>query len=574
MTDCIIYTRKSDEQAQADDFEIQEEVCRKYAESKGYNIVAKYREAHSGKHSPMTRLIMKQAIQDIKEHRASVIVIRTYDRLARESSQMFYWLFQIEEIAHGRVEAAEQQIDRNDPMVKLQFQVLAAALEIERNTVVSRLDGGKRKRAARGYLMGSPNARYGYRWVDNEPGKRTAYEVDEVSGAIVRQMFRWASEGKSMHQMARELNKSGIPTPSTYAKQFHNPGNRMVAKYWHEGQIKVILQDERYAGKPVAYRTKTTRDYRDDREKEYMVTKLSDEPMELPIGTWPALITSEQFKAVQARLATNRAGRKPADVQVALFRGHVYCGVCGSRMHSMKAPNSDQYIYACSKRRSRASDPSEACPGGGFNIRCRTADERGWLGVKYVLVNRVGFIQMLHDQVHSEQSKDDLATHVQTAIGALHAKQEERTNLVRSLGMIKDDDLRQETISLMEAVSIEVKKLEKQALEAQKEMDDAKAGDALIDSIVDQIYGWHEEWVKQTRGGDYNWPSDAQMSDFDQMPWDLKRLAVERSGIHLKVYPVGWRQEHEGLPSDAARVVVVFQYGDIYGESTPSSKIY
>ena len=52
METCVLYLRKSNPNADYEEFNIQERICREYAVKKGYAIHHVYREAHSGKYSP------------------------------------------------------------------------------------------------------------------------------------------------------------------------------------------------------------------------------------------------------------------------------------------------------------------------------------------------------------------------------------------------------------------------------------------------------------------------------------------------------------------------------------------
>jgi site-specific DNA recombinase len=538
---CLLYLRESDESAEADDFKVQEDVCRKYAQEKGYVILGVYREAHSGKHSPFTRVVLRQAMEEIKSGKAKVLVCRTYDRLARTVEQTYAILFEIEQLYHGREEAAQEQLDRNSSTAKLQFAVLAAASELERDRIAERIAGGKRKRAENGNLMAAPYPAYGYQWLDDVPGKRTAYVVDRESSAVVREIFERAARGESTREITRSLNNRGILPPSAYAALHRDLGKRKQATLWHREPVRVIINHAGYAGKPVAYRHKYTRDASDR-----MTHKLSDNPLSLPTSTWPALVSPELFALANARLKANTPGRKPLDPTIALLKRHVYCGVCGRRCIAQRF--GDRHSYSCVRRAMSATDPSEACPGGNFAIRCHIVDEIGWEAVVVLLESKETFAKMLYDRV---QSADDIESHVKASDGALKAKQEEHENLAKRIAMTSDDLVAQTIISQMELTAIEIRKLELQAQKAREQLDDRDAQTLYVQQTLQHIYGRRETGIA------------LDIDDYDNLPWEIKRLAVESSSVRVDLYPTGWRE-------DGRRIVPYFP-GELLGFMTTTA---
>jgi DNA invertase Pin-like site-specific DNA recombinase len=532
METCVILLRKSNTNAEADDFDIQEDVCRKYADKMDYKILKVLREAHSGKSSPMTRNIMKEAVDDIKHHRAKVLIVRDLDRLARTTNQIYYYLFQVEEMYHGRVELAQGTIDRTSPFAKQQMHLAAMFAEMERDNIETRTKAGKRKRAERGQLMAAAWPAYGYRWADDEIGQRTRYEIDPASSVVVKQMFDWAAQGQSLKEIARKLNQQHLPTPSTYAASLRDTG-RQQSQIWHWESVRSILRQPGYAGQALAFRHNYEWQYDDKQDVDRLTRKASENALELPTSAWPAIITPEQFHMVQQRLKLNKAGRRPADRQAVLFQGHVYCGCCGKRMVGQKT--GQYYSYRCSSRRTVVADASLACPGGHFTIQCHKADAEGWDGVKMLMTSRERFEELLREKVQT-QPEDDMSVHAAVAVGALRQKQDELDNLARRVGMASDA-VAKVLIEQMEVVSKEVKGLEKQANDAQRLVDDRKAADAWVNERLERIYGWLEYGAHVSDGYGTGELLDEAL---DKLPFDLKRVAIEASGIRVYVFPAGW----------------------------------
>lgn len=106
MERAVIYCRKSEEWKDRNDvsFEDQENDTRQYAEQRGYQVVKSYRESHSGA-DLRNRALIWEAMDDIRAGRADILLVRNYDRLARKPEHQGVILYEVEEVAHGRVEA-------------------------------------------------------------------------------------------------------------------------------------------------------------------------------------------------------------------------------------------------------------------------------------------------------------------------------------------------------------------------------------------------------------------------------------------------------------------------------------
>lgn len=543
---CVILCRKSNENAKEDDFSIQEQVCRAYAESKGYHVYRVYHESHSGQHSPWSRQVLQQAKDDIRSGKASILIVRTLDRLARDPAQAWFQLFEIENRYHGRVEAAEENLDRSSPLARMQLTILIEASGMERERVTQRLAAGKEKRARRGHLTGGPNARYGYRYVDDVPGQRTAYAINPDTAPIVRRIFEQAGQGMALRAIARSLNMDGIPTPASYAASQQDTGTRRVGKYWQVEQLRSILKDSRYAGRAVLFRYKTMRD-ENTGKRSYT---LNEHPMPAPSEMWPAIVSEEMFSMASMRQQKQVAGRKPL-IQ-ALLRGHAYCALCGRTLSLTTIHGGKATVYRCRNRMPTDSP----CPG--VEIRQELLDKRGWEAIKELLVSREKFVDLLRERY---APKHDYNAYLASTGGVLREKQEELRKLSESVGLSPNATVRQTLIERMEQVAEDVEKLEKQHQEAQRLAESGNATELWIQDVLKRIYGWadavqrawdaplaakvgvlptHEEIQRWSDTVDSTMTAHWDAIDaLDALPFDMKRVAIEASGIVVKLHPVG-----------------------------------
>ncbi len=305
----VVYCRKSNESALPTDvsFDIQELEIEKYAREKGYRIGRVLKESHTGADLAGRPLIW-EAIDEVRSGRAQVLLVRNYDRLARKPEHQGVILYEVEEKAGGRVEAALEPYDTNDVMQRTMRGIMAVVAEAERLNVVARMERGKTHRAGLGHLMGASNPLFGYAWADDVEGKRTAFVVDPEPAAIVRRIFALATTGHSLRRMARMFDAEGVPTPSQWAAHTGHIGRRAVGESWRPEQIRRILQDETYMGQGATYRyvRKRTKNGKSTR-----VVRPDGDGKRVPLNV-PALVDADTWKAANAVFVTKEVeGRRP-----------------------------------------------------------------------------------------------------------------------------------------------------------------------------------------------------------------------------------------------------------------------
>lgn len=207
----LAYLRVStDRQAeQGNGLDDQEARIRAWARANGHKIIGWHRdEGISGSNGIESREALPVALGMIKRGEAAGIVVKCLDRLARDLVIQETLLAEIRRMG-GEVfttSAAEQDYltdDPDDPSRKLIRQILGAVNEYERSMIKLRLRSGRKIKAAKGgYAYGSPA--FGQR----VEGRQLVTDEDEAAAvARIRQMH---DAGKSLRQIAAELDKEGI----------------------------------------------------------------------------------------------------------------------------------------------------------------------------------------------------------------------------------------------------------------------------------------------------------------------------------------------------------------------------
>lgn len=217
----VAYARTSTQNgAGSDSLSAQIEECRKWAGSNGHEVVVSYEDnALSGSLGIEDRPGLGAALLAVEDGTADGLVVHRVDRLARELHVQEVALahawnvgehVSVFEVVEG---GAIKRDDPNDPHRRFLRQVMGAAAELERGLVRARLQGGRRRKAARGGYVGGTrlHRRYGYDLVDGE------YQPRDDEQAVIRRILdARASEPKPAPwaAVAGALNADAVPSPS------------------------------------------------------------------------------------------------------------------------------------------------------------------------------------------------------------------------------------------------------------------------------------------------------------------------------------------------------------------------
>lgn len=187
-----------------------------------------------------------------------------------------------------------------------------------------------------------------------DPNDKNKLVIDEEAAAVVRQIFRWASEGHREQSITAMLNERGIPNPTRY-KELHGSSYRNGTALHHHGlwskpSVKRILRNEMYTGTMVQGRTKKVS------YKSKKVVSVPEENWYVVPGTHEAIIDRETFERVQpARELRTREDKRG---ELHPLAGLVRCMECGSAM-SKTSNNNHTYYLRC--KLSMASGSRKLC---------------------------------------------------------------------------------------------------------------------------------------------------------------------------------------------------------------------
>jgi DNA invertase Pin-like site-specific DNA recombinase len=503
----IIYCRVStDRQEENYSLDTQEEECRDYCAAESLTVAAVLREVGSA--ADIDRPIFQDALDYLRRGEAGVFVVHKYDRFMRNQDGQILALSEIRQGLGARAVSVQERL--GDSLEdKLLEGIYAYVSAKERQHIRERMQGGRKARAQRdGLPLPGPTAPYGYRWVYETRAdgrqRKTRLEENPATAPIVRRIFHEVASGATAGAVARGLTADGIPTPSQARSQAGSEKSKPIATEWGRNSLHKMLTNPYYAGAAVAYRWQAVTHKKRSEQTGRVVTKRSQRKREepgvpLPAENVPALVSAEEWQAVQAQLARNKIEaanntRYPASQ---LLRGGVaVCAYCGRRMHVKHlSPNPQRReigAYVCA---ARYDWPASRCEGGSPSVAVNILDADIWDKVATVLTTHaVSLALMLREADPSGQSlagqhlTRDIATH-----DGLIAEQEKRLKNLLRMQIDASDD---ETYAFAKSQADEVRarlarfRAQREDLAAQRE--DLAATARIAEHLLSRLPGGSE----------------------------------------------------------------------------------
>lgn len=381
-----IYCRVStDDQEENTSLDEQEEVGKQYCRENGLIVGKVHREIFTGyQYREREKLgLMRKRYQ---EGTIQGVVVRTIDRLSR--SQVHNAIL-MEEMEHYDVtlHCVKEKID-DTPMGKFVRMVLGFVAEMEREKILDRTLTGRFNSVKEGKIsaVGAYKLLYGFQWHDTE--KKDYIIVNPKQADIIKELAEPYANGESCESLIRYLTAKGVPSPGQEAIAAGRKPREGETGMWNRRTIIKILTDPRITGKGVTvFNT------------HHKGAKNMLEPVQIPDGTYPAIISEELYQRILQRARTNKEdasknGKHPEEYL--LRAGFIKCH-CGESMltamdyNSYKAPTTgniikyDYHIYQCNNH---GNNHKKSC----VRRNSKKLDEMVWHEVEE-LANHVTLIE-------------------------------------------------------------------------------------------------------------------------------------------------------------------------------------
>jgi len=361
------------------------EACTAYAKENGFEIVETFRETHSAKDF-LDRPELSKLRENLNDGKYDVVIIYCLDRLSRGAYLKFFLdeCYRNDAQLISITEPIEDTPEARLILAAKEFQSEVELIRIRERTVRGRLTKLKS-----GKLVKPSMDLYGYETI-KDTGKR---QMVGGEAATVKRIFQYYLQGHSQRAITQFLTQDEIPTPGAGKERIYTHerfrflNNGGPNYLWQHAMIKRILTNAAYYGQTYALQTQWTEVKKKGRKRTYSrKTREQSEWIELPAGTTPAIITKEQFDAVQERLKKNVGDDTRNLDRPALLRGLIYCR-CGEKMapawskiHVGDYPDYTYFNYRCTHR------------VGGFRCEVRPSQINGqkieaavWKGLCRVL---------------------------------------------------------------------------------------------------------------------------------------------------------------------------------------------
>ncbi len=404
----IIVTRFSDESQRGNtSTEVQEEACRNYCATHGYEVVGiKKFEAQSAKQSNTKRVAMLLDFCRKYKGKADVLCIYKFDRFARSVDLHIYLRSELLKMNMTAVSATEP-ID-NSPAGKLTEHMLAAIAQFDNDQKAERVGSAMKNKCEHGIWPWK--APLGYINVRDINDKADAAAIDEEMAPHIRNIFNWYGTGQmGVVEISNEMQKHVF----THKKGKHK-GKRIR---FSPQTIHTMLTNKFYIG--------------------ILDVKSWNEQFD---GSHKPLIDVKTWEACQARinpLPEIKMTRKRINPDFPL-KDNLWCGHCNRKMTAAWTQGKMQKFayYYCTH--SDCSNPGQKAIG-------KNQFENEFFDYLNMLQPEPELKQSIHDRllVRYQQRKDEFETDASRQRKQLEALEKQKQNLVNALanGADKDDIL-------------------------------------------------------------------------------------------------------------------------------------
>lgn len=180
--------------------------------------------------------------------------------------------------------------------------------------------------------------------IKKAPDNPEQWLIDEPAAKVVRRIYDLCLAGRGPSQIARQLEREQVLTPTAYflsiGRKTRNPTPKNPY-LWSLKTVAHILSNRQYTGCAVNFKSTTV---------SYKVHKVIYNPVEeqqiIPDMQEP-IISEEEFERVQELRGHKRRNTKTG--RQSLFAGLLYCPDCGAKLHfcAAKSLKPNQEFYRC-----------------------------------------------------------------------------------------------------------------------------------------------------------------------------------------------------------------------------------
>jgi hypothetical protein len=248
---------------------------------------------------------------------------------------------------------------------------------------------------------------------------------------VVRRIFRWVSEGQTMHHIKRKLELEGVPPPT-------NTNGHKGGVYWTQTFLRTLMLDDVY--RPHTYdeveelvapqvaarlekskcygvfwynRTRTTRkkisvagpEGREYRTRHYVRQNPREQWVAIPVpdAGIPREVVDAAREMIRDNRAPSNAGRRFWQIPV----GAVYCEGCGMRMSRYAVPmRGRRYAYYKCSRLIRFGKDGCSPERLRTTHRAEEMERRVWQFISYLMKDLERMIELKKRGAHGDPERE------------------------------------------------------------------------------------------------------------------------------------------------------------------------
>ena len=381
----VLYLRYSSSSQSEQSIEGQRTECMAYAKQEGLSVVKEYIDrATTASRDIEKRTSFNRMIKDAALHTFDVVLVYKLDRFSRD--QYDFAVNKKKLADHGvTIDSVKEPIS-NTPEGQLMEMICQGFSVYFSKDLKQKVQRGMKESAKKAQYIGGP-VPLGLKVDEN-----MKFVIDEQTAPFVRRVFTEYLSGKSLREIAADLNNTGLRT---------SRGGLFIAS-----SIQRMLTNPKYIG---IYNSK------------HNWAENAIEP----------IIDKETFEKVGKMLQMNkRILRKRSDhTPEFLLTGKIFCGHCGHAMSPQSGTSSTGKVYYYYK-----------CAGKSEYCKCKKKNERKELIESLVLEDvrkslTDSFIDDVLDLLEDKISRDEIESELEALEAEAATIRKEQKNLTKAIAL-------------------------------------------------------------------------------------------------------------------------------------------
>lgn len=328
-------SKEDNESIESNSIVNQRELVEQYISSKSDLELVDYYidDGYSG--TNFNRPGFERLLQDMKNKKINCIIVKDLSRFARnhiEADMYFENIFLVLNIRFISVIENIDSFENPDSMDNLIVPFKNLLNDAYAKDISKKVKSALTAKRLNGEFIGT-SATYGY--IKNPKDKHKLI-IDEEASKHVVQIFNGIIEGKTVSEIANELNKNNILTPAAYKRKNEPESNNIETdKRWNAKMINKMLKDRIYVGDLIQGKKKVE-NYRSHK----LITTKKDEWIIIQNNHEP-IISKDKFDKVQEIIEKNKCARSNEEKD--LFYRFLKCSDCGESFTLRRVKNYEYY---------------------------------------------------------------------------------------------------------------------------------------------------------------------------------------------------------------------------------------